>query len=225
MKLLIVDDEIQLVEALSAIFKQHKYFVDVAYNGEDGLNFALTDNYDVIILDLMLPKINGYSILKTLRSYKISTPILMLSAKSQVEDKIEGLDLGADDYFTKPFDSRELIARIKALTRRKSDFSGDIMECKNVKLNRNTHELICGEEKIFLGNKEYQIMEMLLNNIGNIIPKERFIEKIWGYDTEAEYNAIEVYVSFLRKKLLALNADMQIKMIRGSGYTIGKDDD
>ena len=182
---------------------------------------ALSGIYDLIILDIMMPKIDGLTVLKTLREKKINTPILMLSAKSEISDKIDGLNLGADDYITKPFVTDELLARIKALLRRKDTFTGDVLSFGDISLDRDTLELKKGEKKIALGKKEFQILEMLILHEGKSIDKERFIEKIWGYDTDAEYNTIEVYVSFLRKKLSAVNAKTEIKSIRGIGYTLG----
>lgn len=222
MKILLIDDERQLTDALSAILKKNNYSVDVAYNGEDGLNLALTGIYDFIILDIMMPKIDGLTVLKILRQKKFDSPILMLSAKSETSDKIDGLNLGADDYLTKPFNTEELLARIRALLRRKDKFTGDILTCGDISLNRDTLELSKGEKKIALGKKEFQILEMLILNAGKIIDKEKFIEKIWGYDTEAEYNTIEVYVSFLRKKFNAVGAETEIKSVRGVGYTLGE---
>ena len=225
MNILLVDDEYQLTQALAAILKQHKYLVDRAPNGEIGLEFAKSGIYDLIILDVMMPKVDGLTMLKTLRQLSINTPVLILSAKSEISDKIQGLNLGADDYITKPFHSEELLARIKALLRRKEKFTGDSLTYNDIMLNRNTFELMKGEKKVQLGKKEYQILELLMMNNGGCIEKERFIEKIWGFDTNAEYNTIEVYVSFLRKKLALVGSDTEIKSIRGAGYTLGEKND
>ncbi len=222
MKVLIVDDERQLVSAISAILKQNKFLVDTAYNGEEGLDFALTGMYDVIVLDIMMPIMDGITVLKELRNAKISTPILMLSAKSETGDIVTGLNCGADDYLTKPFDVKELVARIKALTRRKAEFTGDLLTYSDITLDRDSFEIIKDGHKIALGKKEFGIMEILMLNIGKCIDKERLIEKIWGYDTNAEYNTIEVYVSFIRKKLQAVGSIVEIKTIRGLGYTLGE---
>ena len=182
---------------------------------------ALSGVYDLIILDVMMPRLDGFSVLKILRDNKLDVPVLLLTAKSEVSDKISGLNLGADDYLTKPFNTDELLARIKALLRRKEKFTGDVLSFSDVSLDRDTFELICEDRKIALGKKEFQILEMLMLNSGKSINKEKFIEKIWGYDTEAEYNTIEVYVSFLRKKLMAVGAKTEIKSIRGIGYMLG----
>ncbi len=225
MKILIIDDEKQLTDALSVILRKNNFSVDVANNGEDGLDMALSGIYDLIVLDIMMPKIDGLTLLKSLRENKYSTPVLMLSAKSEISDKIEGLNLGADDYLTKPFSTDELIARIKALLRRKDTFTGDVLSFGDILLNRDTIELECNNTRIPLGKKEFQILEMLILNQGKSIDKDRFIEKIWGYDTNAEYNTIEVYVSFLRKKLALIKSKTEIKSIRGIGYTIGMSND
>ena len=222
MKILLVDDEKQLTDALSVILKKNNYSVDCAYNGEDGLDMSLSGVYDLIVLDIMMPKIDGITILKTLRNNGFNSPILMLTAKSEITDKINGLNFGADDYLTKPFITDELLARIKALLRRKETFTGDILSYLDLSLNRDTLEISKDAKKIALGKKEFQILEMLILNQGRSIDKEKFIEKIWGYDTDAEYNTIEVYVSFLRKKLVAIDSLVEIKSIRGVGYTLGE---
>lgn len=225
MNILIVDDEKDLVNALSAILNQHHYTVDCAYNGEDGLEYALSGIYDVIVLDVMMPKMNGFEMLKSLRAKKIETPVLMLTAKSDVNDKIDGLNIGADDYITKPFDTQELLARIKALLRRGARYKDNTLEIGNTLLDRDTFELVSGDKKITLGKKEFQIMEILMINSGKCVEKERLIEKIWGYDSDAEYNTIEVYISFLRKKLTAISSNAEIKSLRGIGYTVGVKND
>ena len=225
MKVLLVDDEKQLIDALKAILKKNNFSVDCAFNGEDGLDLALTGIYDVIVLDIMMPKVDGLTVLKKLRENKINTPILMLSAKSEISDKVIGLNMGADDYIAKPFDTQELLARIRALLRRKATFTGDLLSFNDICLDRDSLKLIKDDKSITLGKKEFQILEMLILNDGKRIDKERFIEKIWGYDTDAEYNTIEVYVSFLRKKLLAVDSKTEIKSLRGIGYTLGVSND
>ena len=222
MKILLVDDERALTDALATILKQNKYSVDTAYNGEDGLDCALSGVYDVIILDIMMPKLDGLSVLKVLRHNKIDTPVLILSAKSETNDKIDGLNAGADDYLAKPFSTDELLARIKALLRRKEKFTGDLLVYNDLSLDRDTYEMCKGDKRISLGKKEFQILEMLFLNQGKVINKGSFIEKIWGYDTEAEYNTIEVYLSFIRRKLASIGSTTEIKSIRGIGYTLGE---
>lgn len=220
MRLLIVEDEKSLSDPLVEILKQNKYIVDAVYNGQDGLEYGMTGVYDIIILDIMLPKINGFEVLKILRKEKVTTPVLLLTAKYDIQDKITGLDLGADDYLTKPFASDELLARLRAISRRKGEYTGDNLSFNTITLSKSTYELSNGGQKVRLGLKEYQIMEMLISNSKQIIPKERFIDKIWGYDCNSEYNNIEVYISFLRKKLQAVHSKVQIKTIRGVGYSL-----
>lgn len=218
MKILIVEDEVALAEALSEILKRNKYSVDAVYDGEDGLEYALTDIYDCIILDIMLPKMNGIDVLRTLRKKHISTPVLLLTARSDVEDKINGLDSGADDYLTKPFVSGELLARVRSLTRRKGEVVTDEFTFGDIALNKSTFSLSRNEQFVKLSLKEYQIMELLIANPRQLIPKERFIEKIWGYESDVEYNNVEVYISFLRKKLAAVGSAVTIRTARGIGY-------
>ncbi len=218
MKILVVEDEVALAEALSEILKRNKYNVDTVYDGEDGREYGLTDIYDCIILDIMLPKMNGIDVLKTLRKRHISTPVLLLTAKSDVEDKIKGLDSGADDYLTKPFISGELLARVRSLTRRKGEVVTDEFTFGDIALNKSTFSLSREGQFLKLSLKEYQIMELLIANPKQLIPKERFIEKIWGYESDVEYNNVEVYISFLRKKLSAIGSSVTIKTARGIGY-------
>ncbi|MBR1983655.1 MAG: response regulator transcription factor [Clostridia bacterium] len=225
MKILLVDDERQFVDALSVILKQNNYAVDYAFNGEDGLDLALSGIYDLIILDVMMPKMDGFSVLKQIRKIGISAPVLILSAKSELNDKVDGLNLGADDYITKPFNTDEFLARIRALLRRKEKFTGDVLTFGDLNLNRDTLELNCKDKKIVLGKKEFQILEMLILSDGKCIDKERFIEKIWGYDSDAEYNTIEVYISFIRKKLALICSSVEIKSLRGVGYVLGAKND
>jgi len=225
MNILLADDERQLTDALSEILKRNNYNVTVSHDGEQALDAILSGIYDLAILDVMMPKLDGFSVVKKMRLNKIDTPVLMLTAKSETADKIYGLNLGADDYITKPFDSNELLARIKALLRRKEKFTGDILSFGDISLDRDTLEIVQGENRMVLGKKEFQLLENLMLNSGKCVGKERLIEKIWGYDSEAEYNTIEVYVSFLRRKLLAINSIVEIKSIRGVGYTIGEKND
>lgn len=225
MKILLVDDETQLTDALEIILKNNKYNVDVANDGEEGLEYALTGLYDAIILDIMLPCIDGIEILKKIRNNKIKTPVIMLSAKTEVSDKVNCLDNGADDYLTKPFNSEELLARLKAITRRKDNIDNNCLEFGDILLNLDSHELIKDNEKILLGTKEFEIMEILLKNTNGLTPKEYFITKVWGYDSDVEYNTIEVYISFIRRKLSALNSKVEVKSSRGSGYKLVKEND
>ncbi len=220
MRLLLAEDEVDLSKALSAILKHNNYSVDQVYNGQDALDYGLCENYDGIILDLMMPKKNGLEVLKELRKSGVATPVLILTAKSETDDKILGLDTGADDYLTKPFDMGELLARVRALTRRKAEFSPNLLNIGNLTLNRESFELSAEGESIRLGNKEFQMIEMLMTNPGRLISTEQFMERIWGYETEAEINVVWVYISYLRKKLLTLKANVEIKAVRGVGYTL-----
>lgn len=220
MRLLLAEDEKELSKALCAVLKHNNYSVDPVYNGQDALDYGLCENYDAIILDIMMPKMDGFTVVKELRAKGISTPVLILTAKSEIEDRITGLDMGADDYLTKPFAMGELLARIRALTRRKSEFSPNLLSFGNLTLNRESFELCVGENSIRLGNKEFQMIEMLLSNPGRLISTEQFMERIWGYETEAEINVVWVYISYLRKKFATLGANLEIKAVRGLGYTL-----
>lgn len=220
MRLLLAEDEKDLSKALCAILKHNNYSVDAVYDGQDALDYATCGTYDGIILDIMMPKMNGLDVLRELRKNGIDTPVLILTAKAETDDKIVGLDAGADDYLTKPFAMGELLARIRALTRRKAEFSPNLLSFGNLSLNRESFELSVGENSVRLGNKEYQMIEMLLNNPGRLISTEQFMERIWGYETEAEINVVWVYISYLRKKLANLGANLEIKAVRGVGYTL-----
>lgn len=220
MRLLLAEDEKDLSRALCAALKHNNYSVDAVYDGLDALDYASCENYDGIILDIMMPKMNGLDVLRELRSKGIDTPVLILTARAETEDKITGLDAGADDYLTKPFALGELLARIRALTRRKAEFSPNLLSFGNLSLNRESYELSVGENSVRLGNKEFQMIEMLLNNPGRLISTEQFMERIWGYETEAEINVVWVYISYLRKKLSNLGANLEIKAVRGVGYTL-----
>lgn len=220
MRLLLAEDERDLSKALCAVLKHNNYSVDAVYNGNDALDYSLCENYDGIILDLMMPGKNGLEVLEQLREKEISTPVLILTAKAEVEDKILGLDKGADDYLTKPFAMGELLARIRAMTRRKTEFSPNILKLGNLTLNRETFELSSESGSFRLGNKEFQMIEMLMDNPNRLISTEKFMERIWGFDTEAEINVVWVYISYLRKKLSALSANLRIKATRGVGYTL-----
>lgn len=221
MRILLVEDEIELSDALKQILINNKYNVDSVYDGEDGLNYALTDIYDLIILDIMLPKINGLMVLKELRRSGISTPIIMLTAKSQIEDKVVGLDLGADDYLTKPFAAEELLARIRALSRRKINvIEENILVFSDIRLNLETYDLDVNGESIRLTLKEFEIIKYFIERPKCVVSKDDLITKLWGFDSEVEYNNIEVYISFIRKKLSFLKSKVSIVTIRGVGYRL-----
>ncbi|HWT75179.1 MAG TPA: response regulator transcription factor [Mobilitalea sp.] len=220
MRLLIVEDEIGLAEGLKAVLEKNGYSVDMVHDGRMGLEYSLSNIYDLILLDIMLPKMNGLNVLENIRKEKITAPVLLLTARSEVDDKIRGLDCGADDYLTKPFDTGELLARVRALTRRKSFILDNNLTFADITLNRNTQELLCNNSSIKLGQKEFQLIEILISNPNRIIPKETLIEKVWGFDDNAEYNNVEVYISFVRKKLTHLHTCVQIKATRGVGYSL-----
>ncbi len=220
MKLLIIEDEKHLALALQEILIKEGYTVDIVHDGKSGLEFAKDDSYDLVFLDIMLPKMNGIEVLHQLREAKISTPILMLTAKDEIEDKVKGLDFGADDYVTKPFSTKELLARARALLRRKGEIIGETVGFGDIELNVKKNTLECASESVNLPLKEYQIMELLIYNPEQILSKERIIEKIWGGDSDAEYNNVEVYISFIRKKLLCIGAQTEIRTIRGVGYAL-----
>lgn len=218
MRILLVEDEKNLSEAIVYILKKNKYIVDAVFNGQDGLDYALSNIYDLIILDIMLPKLDGIEILRNIRQEKISTPVLFLTAKSTLEDKVIGLDTGADDYLTKPFEIDELLARIRAMLRRKGEILEDNISYKDIKLNTSNYTLYCNNNFVQLPLKEFNIMNIFINNPQNVVTKEHLIEKVWGFDTDTDYNNVEVYISFLRKKLLTIGSKVEIKTARGVGY-------
>ncbi|MBU0278668.1 MULTISPECIES: response regulator transcription factor [unclassified Gemella] len=220
MRLLLAEDEKDLAEALEAMLKHNNYSIDVVHNGQDALDYLLLDDYDGAILDVMMPKMDGITVVKKIREEKKNTPILILTAKSEIEDKVMGLDSGADDYLTKPFASKELLARVRSMTRRQATFTSNELKFGNVKLNKLTFELSTNKDSYRLSNKEFQIMEMLMRNPWNVIPTENFLEKIWGYDSESEINVVWVNISYLRRKLKSLGANIQIKATRNVGYTL-----
>lgn len=222
MRILIVEDEKSLADALAQILIKNKYNVDVCYDGEDGLDYALAGVYDVIILDVMLPKLGGFDVLKELRKEKIKTPVIFLTAKDDLSDIVKGLDIGADDYLTKPFRTEELLARVRSLFRRGEDTVTEDFTLKYglLELSLASYELYSGGKSVKLGLKEFSIMELFLRNPTNVISKETLIEKIWGYDSDAEYNNVEVYISFLRKKLDHIKSGVAITTVRGVGYRL-----
>lgn len=223
MRILLVEDEQYMAQALKQVLGKNNYTVDLAYDGEYGLDCALSGIYDVIILDIMLPKMNGLEVLASIRCERINTPVLLLTAKSETRDKVMGLDLGADDYLAKPFKTEELLARLRALTRRKVPIVFDNMLVYNdLTLNPNSLQLFCGKKEFQLTKKESQILELLISMKEMVVSKNSMIEKVWGFDGQAEDSHVEVYISFLRKKLKALKSTTAIKTIRGVGYSLQK---
>ncbi|MDO5794512.1 MAG: response regulator transcription factor [Turicibacter sp.] len=222
MRILLVEDEVRLADAIGQIMKSQKYTIDIFNDGKTGLDYGLSGIYDLIILDVMLPKRNGFEILKELRHHKITTPVLFLTAKDEIADKVHGLDLGADDYLTKPFATEELLARVRALLRRQGDVvTDDCLHFEETELNLSTHELWCQDKKVQLGLKEFNILSCLMHHGNQIVTKELLIEKVWGYDADVDYNNVEVYISFLRKKLQFVKSSVKIKTVRGVGYCLG----
>lgn len=220
MNILVVEDNINLADSLEDILEVNKYHVDVVYDGEDGLYYGENDIYDIIIMDVMLPKLDGLAVVKELRKRNISKPIIMLTAKTEIDDKIKGLDCGADDYMTKPFSSKELLARIRALSRRKSDIVIDELVFEDIRINLSNCEIYCGDKKTKLSHTEFELLKLLINNKNITLSKEDIIIKVWGYDSDTEENNVEAYISFVRKKLKFLTSKVGIKTIRKIGYII-----
>lgn len=223
MQILIVEDEVNLAEALKQIMKEKKYQITLAFDGEDGYSYASSGLYDIIILDVMLPKMNGFEVAKRLRQEKIETPILMLTALDEIPDKVKGLTIGADDYMTKPFAPAELMARVHALTRRKGEVILEELSFEDLSLQLSTCELYCQEKHIHLGYKEFEIMKLLMHHPNRITSKDDLIISVWGNDSEAGDNNVEAYISFLRKKLFYLGSNVQIKALRRLGYRLESD--
>lgn len=220
LKLLYAEDEAAMSEAVVDILTYHKYSVDAVYDGEQALHYALSDAYDGIILDIMMPGMSGLEVLQALRRRGNTTPILLLTAKAEIEDRIQGLDMGADDYLPKPFAMGELLARVRAMLRRKDQFTPDILKCGNISLNMQSYELSGNGQTFVLPKLEYQLMELLMLNQGIYLSSEDLLVKVWGYDTEAELGTVWVYISYLRKRLAALNANVAIRAKRNVGYTL-----
>ncbi len=218
MKVLIVEDEIRLADTLSQIMTENKYLVDTVHDGADGLDYGMSGIYDIIVLDVMLPKMNGFDVVKALRKAKISTPVILLTAKDEVNDKINGLDSGADDYLTKPFVPNELLARIRALTRRQGEVVMNELTFSDLTLNLSIYMLQKDGKSIHLGLKEFEVMRLLITNPAMVVSKDEMISKIWGMESDAEDNNVEVYISFLRKKLQYLGSKVNISTQRKIGY-------
>lgn len=226
MKILIVEDEYSLADAIAETLKKEGFTTEIITNGEDGENEALTAVYDLILLDVMLPKRSGFEILAKLRQEKVETPVIMLTAKSEINDKLNGLENGADDYITKPFHMKELIVRIKVVLKRKLKVDDtDKLEYNDLRLDRSTGKMGCRENEIEINGKELELLEMLLLNQNQICTRESLANKIWGYNSDTEYNNVEVYISFLRKKLKLIKSNVKIKAIRGIGYKMEVEND
>ena len=220
MRVLIVEDEVRLAEALGQIMSENKYIVDTVYDGQDGLDFALCGQYDVIVLDVMLPKKDGFSVVRELRKNKDSTPVLLLTARDETTDKVSGLDCGADDYMTKPFVPEELLARIRALSRRQGDVLIEKLSFSDLTLNLSTYDLCRGTKSVHLGYKEFEVMRILMANPQIVAQKEDLISRVWGVESGAEDNNVEAYISFLRKKIFFLGSVVTIGTVRKIGYKL-----
>jgi DNA-binding response OmpR family regulator len=224
MRILIAEDEKALSDVLVKILKRNNYSVDAVYNGEDAVDFLDAENYDCAILDVMMPKKDGFEVLKTIREKGNDIPVLMLTAKTEIEDKVKGLDYGADDYLTKPFVAKELVARIRAITRRQKVMTDNVITLGNITLNRNNFELKSNSGSYALANKEFQMLETLLTANKQVVTPDILLDKIWGYDSDAGISIVWVYISYLRKKLTALNANVSIKAKRNVGYYVVVDE-
>ena len=220
MKILIAEDEISTAKALKVILEKSKFSVDIVHNGNDAWNYIQAGPYEVIVLDIMMPGMNGLEVLAKLRANDIKTPVLMLTAKGELEDRVAGLEAGADDYLPKPFASAELIARIKALGRRSEIYSDSVKQAGNLILDSNKYELRVGSDSVSLTNKEYQLMELFILHPGFVFSTEHLMEKIWGLDSESYIDVVWTHIGFVRKKLKSLNANVEIKTIRGAGYSL-----
>ncbi|MBO4578984.1 MAG: response regulator transcription factor [Clostridiales bacterium] len=220
MRILIAEDEISTAKALKLIMEKNKFSVDIVHNGDDAWSYIRTGSYEVIILDIMMPGMSGLEVLEKIRANKINTPVLLLTAKSEIEDKVLGLETGADDYLAKPFASSELIARVKALGRRSEVYSDSVKSLGNLTLDSNRYEIRVGDNSASLTNKEYQLIELFILHPGFVFSTEHLMEKIWGIDSESDIDVVWTHIGFVRKKLKALNANVEIKTIRGAGYSL-----
>ena len=225
MHVLIVEDEVRLADALGQVVREQRCMADVVYDGEDGLAYALSDRYDAVILDVMLPKRDGFSVVREMRANKIATPVLMLTARDDVTDKVKGLDCGADDYMTKPFAPEELMARIRALTRRQGEVVLNEMTFGDLSLDLTNHDLNCGEKRIRLGFKEFAVLRCLMARPETVVPKEELIVKVWGTEQDVSDNNLEAYISFLRKKFFHLGSKAAVATVRKLGYRLTLDEE
>lgn len=218
MKVLIVDDEVKLADVLGELMRRNKFVVDVVYDGEDGYFYAKNGEYDVVVLDVMMSGMDGFQVVQKLRSVKCNVPVLMLTAKDEVASRVKGLDCGADDYLTKPFATEELLARVRALSRRQTEMVHDTLTFCDITLDTNNYTLSCGEKSVSLGAKEYEIMRLLISNHSQVISKDGIISKVWGLDSDITENNVEAYMSFLRKKLYFIGSKVLISSKRLLGY-------
>ena len=220
MRILLAEDEKSMSKALVAILSKNNYAVDAVFDGEEALSYLLTGDYDCAILDVMMPKMDGFEVLRQVRAKGMTLPVMMLTAKSQIDDKVEGLDLGANDYLTKPFESRELLARLRAITRAITPAADNTLKYGNVTLNRANFEMSTDEGSVKLAAKEFQMMEYLMANPGTLISTDRFMDKVWGLDSEADISVVWTNLSYLRRKLTQIKANVKIKATRNAGYSL-----
>ena len=220
MRLLVADDDRDIAKVLTALFERNGYSVDVVHDGKDAYDYATAGDYDGLVLDIMMPGMDGLEVLKKLRADGVKTPVLLLTAKGDVENRVSGLDAGADDYLSKPFAANELLARVRAMLRRKEQYHTDVMEFEGLKLDTSTFELSFGSESMRLVSKEFQMMQLLIQSPGNVISTEQFMERIWGWDSEVDVSVVWVYISNLRKKFDRLGAPVNIRAVRGVGYCL-----
>ncbi|MBE5938278.1 MAG: response regulator transcription factor [Lachnospiraceae bacterium] len=225
MRLLYAENEISMSEAVVDILVYHNYYVDAVYTGTEAYEYAMASEYDGIILDIMMPGMSGLQVLERIRKEGNQTPVLLLTAKTEIEDRIRGLDMGADDYLPKPFAMGELLARVRAMLRRKDNFTPDILECGDITLNMQSYQLCCGEKNVTLPKIEYQLMELFMLNVGIYISTEDLFVKVWGYDSDSELGVVWVYISYLRKRLQTLGTKVSIRAKRNVGYTLEVMDD
>lgn len=220
MRILIAEDEVATAKAIKVLLEKAKYSVDIVHNGNDAWDYVNAGAYEVVVLDIMMPGKSGLEVLELMRKNRISTPVLMLTAKAELEDRVAGLEAGADDYLPKPFATKELIARIKALGRRSENYLDSLQKAGNLVLDGNRYEMRVGENSVSLTNKEYQLLELFVLHPGYVFSTEHLMEKIWGFDTESEIDVVWTHIGYVRKKLRSLNANVEIKTIRGAGYSL-----
>ena len=220
MRILIAEDEVATAKALKLLLEKSKYSVDIVHNGNDAWDYVSEGSYEVVVLDIMMPGMNGIEVLTKMRNNGIKTPVLMLTAKAEIEDRVAGLEAGADDYLPKPFATNELIARVKALGRRSENYTDSVKKAGNLELDGNRYEMRVKEKSVSLTNKEYQLMELFVLHPGFVFSTEHLMDKIWGYDTESEIDVVWTHIGYVRKKLRTVGADVEIKTIRGAGYAL-----
>lgn len=220
MRLLVADDDKDIAKVLTALFEHNNYSVDAVHNGNDAYDYASMGDYDGLVLDIMMPGMDGLEVLRKLRAEGVTTPVLLLTAKGEVDDRVNGLDAGADDYLPKPFAATELLARVRAMLRRKEQYRTDVLEFEGLTLDVSTFELAFGKESMRLVSREFQMLQLLMQTPGNVISTEQFMERIWGWDSDVEVSIVWVYISNLRKKIDKLRAPVSIRAVRGVGYCL-----